>query len=67
LIVGMVKGLIICGAVLVFLRYHPVLRIDRAIGRSFLYPFLERMVLALVSLLPDRVAFPLYRILGIVV
>ena len=47
LIVGLFKGLIICGAILVFLRYHSVLRIDRAINRSLLYPFLERTVLLL--------------------
>jgi len=66
-IVGLFKGLLICGFILIFLKYHPVLRIDEVIVRSFLYPYLERIILACVSLLPEGIVVSIYRIFGIMV
>ena len=65
-IVGLLKALVLCGVILVFLKHHPVLRIDEPIERSLLYPYLERIIVVLISLFPERVAVLLYRTLGIV-
>ncbi len=65
-IVGLFKALILVGLVLVFLKNHPVFRIDESIQRSFLYPYLERMLLALISVFPDRISVFLYKVLGVV-
>ena len=67
LIVGLLKGLLVSGLLLIFLRNHPVMRLDEAIDRSFLYAYLERIILAFISQLPERVVIPVYRVLGIVV
>jgi membrane protein required for colicin V production len=67
LIVGLLKGLLVSGLLLIFLRNHPVMRLDEAIDRSFLYSYLERIIHAFISLLPERVVIPVYRVLGIVV
>jgi membrane protein required for colicin V production len=64
-VLGLFKGVLICGAVLVFLVNHPVLRLDRAIGRSALFPYVDRVFMALLSLLPDRILATAYLILGI--
>jgi membrane protein required for colicin V production len=65
-IVGLLKALILCGVVFVFLKYHPVFRFDESIERSFIYPYLERALVAFISIFPGRVSLLLYRILGIV-
>ena len=65
-VVGLLKALILCGVVFVFLKHHPVFRIDESIERSLIYPYMERILVAIISLFPDRVAVLLYRILGIV-
>ena len=65
-IVGLFKALILCGVVFVFLKHHPVFRIDESIERSFIYPYLERVLVAFISIFPGQVSLLLYRILGIV-
>jgi membrane protein required for colicin V production len=67
LLIGLFKGLLVAGLVLIFLRNHPVLHLDEAIARSFLYVHLERIIRAIFSLLPERIMIPVYRFLGIVV
>jgi membrane protein required for colicin V production len=64
-VIGLFKGVLICGAVFVFLYNHPVLKLDRAMDGSILFPLLERIFMALLSLLPDRAATTAYLILGI--
>lgn len=64
-VIGLFKGVVVCGAVFVFLYNHPVLNLDRAIDRSVLFPLLARMFMALLSLLPARVLATAYLILGI--
>ena len=65
-VIGLFKGVLVCGAVGVFLYNHPVFNLDKAIDRSVLFPFLERMFMALLSLLPGRALATAYLILGIV-
>jgi membrane protein required for colicin V production len=64
-VIGLFKGILICGAVLIFLYNHPVLHLDRAIGRSALFPLLARIFTALLSLLPERILSTAYLILGL--
>lgn len=64
-VVGLLKALVLCGVVFVFLRYHPVFRIDESIERSFIYPYLERILIAFLSLFPGRISLLLYSFLGI--
>jgi membrane protein required for colicin V production len=66
IIIGLVKGVLLLGIVLVFLKHHPVFRIDELIGRSFFYPYLESLIVSLVSLLPENAALIMGRILGTV-
>ena len=65
-VVGLLKALMLCGVLFVFLKNHPVFRIDESIERSFIYPYLERILIAFISLFPERISVLLYRILGIV-
>jgi membrane protein required for colicin V production len=52
-VVGLIKGLLICGVILVFLKNHPVFRIDEMIGRSSLFPYLITL-----SLLREDIYIP---------
>ena len=65
-VIGLFKGVLVCGAVFVFLYYHPVFKLDRAIDRSMLFPLIDRMFMALLSLLPGRALATAYLILGVV-
>ena len=65
-VVGLLKALMLCGVLFVFLKNHPVFRIDESIDRSLIYPYLERILIAILSLFPDRVSLLLYSFLGIV-
>ncbi len=53
ILLGLVKGIILCGAVFLFLRNHPILKLDQAIERSMVFPYTERAFRALISLIPD--------------
>jgi membrane protein required for colicin V production len=65
IILGIVKGVLVCGVIFIFLKNHPVLRLDRAIARSVIFPYIERMFMAIISLLPERILATAYLILGI--
>ena len=65
LILGIIKGVLVCGIIFIFLKNHPILRLDRAIARSVIFPYIERMFIALISFLPDRIVATAYLILGI--
>ena len=64
-VLGLFKGVLICGAVLIFLYNHPILHLDRAIQRSLLFPLLARIFTALLSVMPERIVAPAYLILGL--
>jgi len=51
-LVGLFKGFVLCGFVFMFLKNHTVLNLEKGIGRSLIYPYMERTTLALISLLP---------------
>lgn len=63
--VGFIKGVILCGFVFIFLKHHPLLNVDVVIARSKLYPVVERVFLALVSLLPGTFESFILKILGV--
>ena len=64
-VIGLFKGILLCGAVLIFIYNHPVLRLDRAIGRSVLFPYIAKVFMGLLSLLPERILATAYLILGV--
>ncbi len=64
-ILGLFKGVIICGAVLIFLKNHSVLRLDEAIEKSAIFPFIERLFIAFISIFPERVLAIANKFLGI--
>ena len=64
-ILGLVKGVFLLSAVLIFLRNHPVFNIDRVINKSILYPLIERVFIALLSLFPKNIVTIIYVFLGI--
>lgn len=65
LIIGLIKGIIICSACLIFLNNHPVLNVERAIKNSFIYPFIENFFIALLSLFPHDIHIIIIRFFGI--
>ncbi len=64
-IIGFVKGMLLCGFIFIFLKNHPVFNIDVIISKSRLYPLIERLFLSIVSILPITVESFILRILGI--
>ncbi len=64
-IVGFVKGMLLCGFIFIFLKNHPVFNVDVIISKSRLYPLIERLFLSIVSILPITVESFILRILGI--
>jgi len=64
-VVGFVKGVLLCGLIFIFLDHHPVFNIDVIISKSRLYPVIERLFLSSVSVLPNTVESFALRILGI--
>lgn len=65
IVVGMIKGLLLCSLVLIFLFNHPFLKLNEAIGKSLIFPFLEKMVEYLLSLLPEGAGTFIKRVLTI--
>jgi len=61
---GLVKGVLLCGLILIFLKNHPVFKIDEIIGKSLFFPFLQRLFTALISLMPDSMSVFIRMILG---
>ncbi|MGQ9615079.1 MAG: CvpA family protein [Spirochaetota bacterium] len=65
IVIGMIKGLLLCSLVLFFLFNHPFLKLNEAIGKSLIFPFLEKMVEYLLSLLPGVAGTFIKRVLAI--
>ena len=65
LFIGLIKGIILCSALLIFLKNHPVLKIDAAIKSSCIYPFLEKIFITFLSFLPENQKIIIYRVLDI--
>jgi membrane protein required for colicin V production len=55
IVIGMFKGFLICGLILIFLFNHPFLKLDEAIENSLIFPFLKKMLEYLLTLLPEGV------------
>jgi membrane protein required for colicin V production len=64
-IVGLFKGFVLCGFVFMFLKNHAVLNLEKRIGGSLIYPYVERTTLALISLLPGSSETFVRKLLGI--
>jgi membrane protein required for colicin V production len=64
-LIGLFKGALLCGIVFIFLKNHKVLHLDQSIRGSLIFPFLERIVTALILLLPERVVGIARRVLGL--
>ncbi len=65
LFIGLIKGIILCSALLIFLKNNPVLKIDVAIKRSYIYPFLEKILITFLSFFPENLKIIIYRVLDI--
>jgi membrane protein required for colicin V production len=63
LLIGFIKGILLAGAILIFLKNHPVMKLDSAIGNSLIYPFLEKIFFTGISILPDSLEMTIYRVL----
>ncbi len=48
-----------------FLKNNPVLKIDVAIKRSYIYPFLEKILITFLSFFPENLKIIIYRVLDI--
>ena len=62
--VGFVKGVLLCGFIFIFLKHHQIFNIDVIIAKSRLYPFIERLFMSIISILPDTVESFALKILG---
>jgi membrane protein required for colicin V production len=65
IVVGMIKGLLLCTLTLIFLFNHPFLKLNEAIGKSLIFPFLENMLEYLLTLLPEGATIFIKRMLTI--
>jgi membrane protein required for colicin V production len=63
-LIGLFKGVLLCGLVSIFLKNHKVLHLEEPIRGSLIYPVLERAVTPLLLMLPDRVFDVARRVLG---
>jgi uncharacterized membrane protein required for colicin V production len=64
-LLGFFKGVLLCGFVSIFLKNHRVLHLEKPIRGSLLFPVLERVVTALLLMLPERALEIMRRVLGI--
>ena len=64
-IIGLGKGVILCSALLIFLKNHPVLNIDKTINDSLIYPFIEKVFIAVLSLFPQNIREVVMKVFGI--
>lgn len=64
-IIGFVKGFLIIGTILVFLKNRRVFIIERTIDGSSLYPVVERIITGIVSIISDRFRLLVDRISGL--
>ena len=65
LLIGFIKGALLIGAILIFLKNHPVMKLDLAIDNSLIYPFLEKIFFTGLSILPDSLEITIYRVLDV--
>ena len=65
LLIGFFKGALLTGAILIFLKNHPVMKLDSAIGNSLIYPILERIFYAGLSIFPDSLEITIYRLMDV--
>jgi membrane protein required for colicin V production len=65
ILVGLLEGLLLCSVILLFLENHPVLKIDRIIASSRLYPHIKSIFMLLTRVLPEAVRTPFFRVLGL--
>jgi membrane protein required for colicin V production len=65
LLVGLTKGVLLLSFLLVFITHRQILRLQKITESSFFYPFLERFLLAILSVLPDTIYNGIIRFLGI--
>ena len=63
LLVGLIKGTVLIGAILIFLKNHPVMNLDITISRSFIFPFLESIFFTALSIFPENMEIFIYRVL----
>jgi uncharacterized membrane protein required for colicin V production len=63
--VGLVKSVLLSGVIFIFLRYHPILNLDRLIARSLLYSRIEGFFIFFVRLFPGIIEAFVFRVLGI--
>ena len=63
LLVGLIKGTILIGAILIFLKNHPVMNLDITINRSLIFPFLESIFFTGLSMFPENLEIFIYRVL----
>jgi len=62
-IFGLFKGLLICGIIFIFLKNHPVPGLKIGIDKSFIFPYLEKTFIIIISILPDKILMILKQIL----
>jgi membrane protein required for colicin V production len=64
ILIGLLKGGAICSVMLIFLKNNSILKLEGAIRESLLFPFLEKIFLFLLSLLPERFNIIIMKVLG---
>jgi len=64
-IIGLFKGILLCGIIFIFLKNHPVFKIEVIILKSRLFPLIERVCMSFISLLPQSLTTIIDKILGI--
>jgi len=65
LVIGMLKGALLCGMVMIFLSNHSILNLHRVIRSSFSYFYIEKVFFAFISVLPDKISRIITSFLGV--
>ncbi len=63
LLVGLIKGTVLIGAICIFLKNHPVMNLDITINGSLIFPFLESIFFIGLSMFPENLESFIYRML----
>lgn len=62
LIFSIINVIFVVSFVLIFLERHPVFGIEKAIGKSLIFPYIKRVFFAVVSVLPIKIRVIIFNI-----
>lgn len=59
IIIGLLKGIILCGGILLFIKKLHILNLNSSINESVIFPYVERVCNVFISVVPDTIKEPI--------